>query len=70
MGFLSCLAPLLSFCSTSLSSASTATLLEKDAHEFLEGHDGKDEESADRAVDTSARLDALRREMQGAGVDV
>ncbi|BGP50337.1 hypothetical protein JCM10450v2_006256 [Rhodotorula kratochvilovae] len=61
MGFLSCFRPRQSSISSYSSNASTATLIEKGAHEFVEG-------KVDRG-DTSGRLAALRREMAEAKVD-
>ncbi|GAA6046932.1 hypothetical protein JCM3770_003436 [Rhodotorula araucariae] len=58
MGLLSCFRPCLSSSSSYSSHASTATLIDKDAHAS----------KADRA-DTSGRLAALRREMADAKVD-
>ncbi|GAA5840670.1 hypothetical protein JCM9279_007396 [Rhodotorula babjevae] len=66
MGLLSCFAPLLPARSTAHSTASTTTLVEKDAQHFVEGKPADE----DRVVaDTGARLAALRRELAKVEVD-
>jgi len=66
MGLLSCFAPLLPARSTAYSTASTTTLVDKDAQHFVEGKSADEDRVV---VDTGGRLEELRRELDRAEVD-